>query len=187
MIPRAPIAAAVLGAALLALSCAELSNIDVREAPSRGPEGAPTEIIVYSDFQCGFCKRAAAELERLEVKHPARLRVYYKHFPLPFHPQALNAAKAAEAARLQGKFWEMHDLLFANAGQLTDATYAQLAARIGLDVARFEADFASPAVAARVAADRDEGDKIGVDGTPFFVINRRPFYGSYADLERAIR
>jgi protein-disulfide isomerase len=181
------VGAVVALAALLALSCAELSNIDLRETPRRGPAGAPTEIVVYSDFQCGFCKRAAAELERLSVRHPARLEIYYKHFPLASHPQALNAAKAAEAARLQGKFWEMHDLLFANAGLLTDASYAQLAARLGLDVARFEADFASPATAARIAADVAEGDRIGVDGTPFFVINRRPFYGSYSDLERELK
>jgi protein-disulfide isomerase len=182
---RRSLAVALL-AGLALSSCAKLSGIDLREAPMRGHAGAPNEIIVYSDFQCGFCKRAAAELERIALRHPARVEIFYKHFPLSIHPQATNAALAAEAARRQGKFWEMHDLLFANAGRLTDATYEELAARLGLDVGRFKADFASKETAARVAADRAEGEKIGVDGTPYFVINRRPFYGSYADLERAL-
>jgi protein-disulfide isomerase len=112
--------------------------------------------------------------------------VRYKHYPLPYHEQATNAALAAEAARLQGKFWEMHDLLFANSGRLDDKIYAELAGRIGLDVARFAKDFAAPETAAHVNADKAEGDAIGVDGTPFFVINKRPFYGSYGDLERMI-
>jgi protein-disulfide isomerase len=171
---------------LAAASCGKFSTIDLLEAPRLGPEGAPTEIVVYSDFQCAFCKRAASELTRLHAKYPARLEVRYKHYPLPYHEQATNAAHAAEAARLQGKFWEMHDLLFANAGGLDDEIYAELAGRIGLEVAKFVRDFASPEVAAHVAADRAEGDAIGVDGTPFFVINKRPFYGSYGDLERMI-
>lgn len=177
---------AALLAGLLALSCARVSAIDLRETPRLGPEGAPTEVIVFSDFQCGFCKRAASELKRLHARYPARLEIYYKHFPLPYHEQAMNAARAAEAARLQGRFWEMHDLLFANAVALNDGIYVELARELGLDVKRFEADFASEQVAARIAADRAEGDAVGVDGTPFFVINRRPFYGSYGDLERMI-
>jgi predicted DsbA family dithiol-disulfide isomerase len=80
----------------------------------------------------------------------------------------------------------MHDLLFANAGSLDDKIYGELAGRIGLDVVKFEKDFASPETAAHVAADKAEGDAIGVDGTPFFIINKRPFYGSYGDLERMI-
>ena len=159
---------------------------ELREAPRLGPEGAPTEIVVYSDFQCGFCKRAAAELNRLHTRYPARLEVRFKHFPIEYHEQATNAARAAEAARLQGKFWEMHDLLFANAGGLDEKIYTVLARRIGLDVTKFEKDLASPEVAARVAADKAEGEAIGVDGTPFFVVNKRPFYGSYGDLERMI-
>lgn len=180
------LAVAVL-AVLAASACGKYSTIDLREAPLLGPNGAPTEIVVYSDFQCGFCKRAASELTRLHAKYPARLEVRFKHYPLEYHEQATNAAHAAEAARLQGKFWEMHDLLFANAGNLgKEGIYAELAARIGLDVARFEKEFASPATKAHVAADRAEGDAIGVDGTPFFLVNKRPFYGSYADLERLI-
>ena len=178
--------AIALAAGLAAASCGKFSAIDLRTAPRLGPEGAPTEIIVYSDFQCGFCKRAAAELKRLHTRYPARLEVRFKNFPLEYHEQAMNAARAAEAARLQGKFWEMHDLLFANAGTLTDETYFDLAGRIGLDVARFERDFAAPETAARIKADVDEGDALGVDGTPFFVVDKRPFYGSYGDLERLI-
>jgi protein-disulfide isomerase len=177
---------ALLLSGIAAVSCGKYRGIDLRDAPRIGPKGAPTQIVVYSDFQCGFCKRAAAELARLRVRYPARLEVVYKYYPLPYHAQSTNAARAAEAARAQGKFWEMHDLLFANAAELDDGSYVELAKRIGLDVGRFEKDFAAPSTAARVDADRAEGDAIGVDGTPFFVINRRPFYGSYSDLERMI-
>jgi protein-disulfide isomerase len=172
---------------LAAAACGKYSTIDLREAPRLGPEGARTEIVVYSDFQCGFCKRAASELNRLHAKHPGRLEVRFKHYPIEYHEQATNAAQAAEAARLQGKFWEMHDLLFANAGNLgREGIYSELAKRLGLDLEKFEKDRASPEVAAHVAADRAEGDAIGVDGTPFFLVDKRPFYGSYSDLERMI-
>jgi protein-disulfide isomerase len=184
--PSTPSLRIALVAALLAAACAKYGAIDLRDAPRLGPDGAPVRIVVYSDFQCGFCKRAASELARLRVRYPARLQVVYKHFPLAMHPAARGAALAAEAARRQGKFWEMHDLLFANAAELGAQKYAELAARVGLDLARFESDLASPEVAARIDADIAEGDAIGVDGTPFFVINRRPFYGSYGDLERMI-
>jgi len=180
------LAVAVL-AGLAASACGRYGAIDLREAPRLGPDGAPTEIVVYSDFQCGFCKRAAAELNRLHAKYPGRLEVRFKHYPIEYHEQATNAAHAAEAARLQGKFWEMHDLLFANAGSLgEEGIYAELAKRVGLDMERFTADLVAPKTAARVAADRAEGDAIGVDGTPFFLVNKRAFYGSYSDLERMV-
>jgi protein-disulfide isomerase len=184
---RVSSAIAIALAGLAAAGCAEYGAIDLREAPRLGPDGARTEIVVFSDFQCGFCRRAAAELKRLHARYPARLEVRFKHYPLDYHEQAMNAARAAEAARRQGKFWEMHDLLFENSGSLGEAgIYAELAGRIGLDVARFEKDRASKEVAAHVAADKAQGEAIGVDGTPFFLVNKRPFYGSYGDLERLI-
>ncbi len=168
---------------LLWLGCVgERRNVDLREAPRLGQEEAPIEIIVYSDFQCAFCKRAAAELKRIHRERPARVKVYYKHYPLSYHPQALNAAIAAEAARMQGKFWEMHDLLFAYADQLHDTIYPELAQQVDLDLEQFDGDFQSFETRNRVLADRAEGDAIGVDYTPYFLIDGVQYRGSYANL-----
>jgi protein-disulfide isomerase len=157
-------------------------NIDLRQATRLGPAGAQAEVVVFSDFQCPFCKRAAAEMHRLHRARPNRAKFYFKHFPLGYHPQALQAAQAAEAARRQGKFWEMHDLLFANAQELNDESYRRLALELGLDVELFERDRASFDVQNRVAADRAEGEALGVDGVPYFLINGVPFHGAYDEL-----
>jgi protein-disulfide isomerase len=156
--------------------------MELRHAARLGPKEAPIEIVVFSDFQCSACRRAAFELKRLHVQHPNRIKIYYKHFPRSYHPQAKNAARAAEAARIQGKFWEMHDLLFAYAGALHSDIYKELAAKIELDVARFKRDMQSPEVRARLITDRAEGDAWGLDGTPYFIVNRSVFRVSYADL-----
>jgi protein-disulfide isomerase len=179
---RLPALAALLAAALLVGCPQNKVAVDLRDAARRGPAGAPYEVVVFSDFQCPFCKRAAAELRRIHVGKPGRVAIYFKHFPLEYHPEALSAARAAEAARLQGRFWEMHDLLFEHARELHPGIYAAMAEKLGLDVARFEADMSSFAVQNRVAADIAEGDALGVDGVPFFLLNRVPFRGSYADL-----
>ncbi|MBN2715756.1 MAG: thioredoxin domain-containing protein [Deltaproteobacteria bacterium] len=171
----------------LSVGCATpTQQLSLSGAPMLGHSGARTELIVFSDFQCSFCKKAAREIQRLMRAHPNRFKVYYKHFPLTYHPYSQQAAQAAEAARRQGKFWQMHDQLFAHAEELSDATVVMLAKEIGLDVDRFEADMNSPAVIARVAADRAEGERLGVNGTPYFIINRTPFHGSFEDLKRKI-
>jgi len=162
------------------------SSIDLRDAHRLGPKGARVELVVFSDFQCSFCKRAAREIRRIHTRYPGRVAIYFKHFPLTYHPQSIKAAMAAEAAALQGKFWEMHDLLYANSGLLEDSIYPKLAAEIGLDVEKFEVDMGSFEVANKVAADRAEGVAIKLDGTPFFIIDKRPFHGSYDELEDAL-
>jgi len=177
-----PVVAALAAVALLAGCPQNKTAVDLRYATRLGPEGAPYEVVVFSDFQCPFCKRAAAELRRIHTSKPGRVKIYFKHFPLQYHPEAVNAALAAEAARLQGKFWEMHDLLFEYSTELNDEIYPAMAERIGLDVARFEQDMASDEVRNRVAADVAEGDTIGVDAVPYFLLNRLPFRGSYSDL-----
>ncbi|MBN2342867.1 MAG: thioredoxin domain-containing protein [Deltaproteobacteria bacterium] len=151
-----------------------------------GHSGARTEIIVFSDFQCPFCKKAARELQRLLRAHPNRLKVYFKHFPLDYHPYSQMAAQAAEAARLQGKFWEMHDLLYGHAEELTDDIFSELAEEIGLNIEQFNTDLTSEKVIAKVLLDKADGEKLGVNGTPYFFINRRPFHGSYVDLKSQI-
>jgi protein-disulfide isomerase len=182
---RPVVAAAVVAATVAALLAGCPQNktaVDLRHAMRLGPEGAPFEVVEFSDFQCPFCKRAAMELNRIHRSKPGRVKIYFKHFPLDYHPEAVNAALAAEAARLQGKFWEMHDLLFEYAAELHPEIYPAMAEKIGLDVARFEKDMASFEVRNRVAADVAEGDAIGVDAVPYFLLNRVPFRGSYHDL-----
>jgi protein-disulfide isomerase len=176
-----PLAAIAL--ATVATGClADKVAVDLRHAPRLGPEQAPMEVVVFSDFECPFCKRAAVELKRIHVAKPGRVKIYFKHYPLEYHVHAVDAALAAEAARLQGKFWEMHDLLFSFSRELHSEIYGELAGEIGLDVDRFLADMESAAVATRVAADVAEGLALDVDGVPHFLLNRVPFRGSYSDL-----
>jgi protein-disulfide isomerase len=126
----------------------------------RGPVDAPLAI-VYGDYECPFC--AALEL-RL---HELTVRVAFRHFPVrSSHPRAEAAAHAAEAAALQGAFWPFHDALFADQGRLDDPHLWARAERLGLDVARFDADRRSDAVAARVRADFRDGIRAGVATTP---------------------
>jgi protein-disulfide isomerase len=126
----------------------------------RGPHGAPP-VIVYGDYECPFCAALEQRLHRLEV------RVAFRHFPVrSSHPRAQAAAHAAEAAALQGAFWAFHDALFADQGRLEDPHLWARAERLGLDVARFDADRRSEAVAARVREDFRGGIRAGVATTP---------------------
>jgi protein-disulfide isomerase len=126
----------------------------------RGPEAARL-VVVYADFECPYC--AAFELRLRELP----LRVAFRHFPVrSSHPRAWPAARAAEAAALQGRFWEMHDSLFADQGHLDDPHLWERAHELGLDLERFEADRRSDEVAARVDRDFRSGIAAGVMKTP---------------------
>lgn len=143
----------------------------------KGPASAPVTLVEYSDFQCPACEAYEPVLEKLESEASTTFRIVYRHFPLTqLHPNALPAAYASEAANLQGKFWEMHDMLFANHTDWTEladptSVFVGYAGKIGLDTAKFKADLSSDAVKARVQADVDDGNKIGINYTPSFFIN----------------
>jgi protein-disulfide isomerase len=139
----------------------------------RGSPMAPVTLVEFSDFQCPYCAAAHPELERVLREHEGRVKLVFKHYPLPSHTRAPYAARAAEAAARQGKFWEMADQLFANQRALEDTDLMGYAQKIGLDMERFQADYASEAVAAAVAADRAEGEKVKVEGTPTLYVNGR--------------
>jgi protein-disulfide isomerase len=142
---------------------------DLRSAPLpalgpadhiRGPDGAPL-LVVYGDYECPFCAALEIRLRKLP------LRVAFRHFPVRgSHPRAFAAACAAEAAARQDAFWPMHDALFADQGRLEDPHLWERAERLGLDVARFDADRRHPATAERVAADFRGGVRAGVPTTP---------------------
>ena len=146
--------------------------------------GAPTapviDVVVYSDFQCPFCRQFAPPSRELERKgvDGVTTRVTFTHFPLAFHKQAPLAHQAAEAARAQGRFWEMHDLLFNHQQRLSRADLIGHARSLGLDVARFETDLDSDTVKRAVARDVASGTRAGVTATPSFSINGRMFTGS---------
>jgi protein-disulfide isomerase len=126
----------------------------------RGPDHGPL-VLEYGDFECPYCAALSVRLRELRVRHA------FRHFPVrSSHPRAWPAACAAEAAGLQGRFWEMYDLLFADPGRLEDPHLWQRAEQLGLDLGRFEADRRSTAVQGRVRADFQSGVRGGVVTTP---------------------
>jgi protein-disulfide isomerase len=149
------------------------------DAPSKGPANAALTMIVFSDFQCPFCKRIEPTLAELQKHYGKKLRVVWKNYPLPFHPNAAPAAEAALAADAQGKFWPMHDKLFANSDALDRASLEKYAGELGLDLARFKADLDAERYKARIEADTKEGTEVGVNGTPAVFINGRKIAGAY--------
>jgi len=157
---------------------AQKVEIPLGDSPVRGPAEADVTIVEYSDFQCPFCARALPTLNQIRSTYGDRVNLVYKHLPLRIHPEAPGAAAAAEAARLQGRFWEMHDKIFAGHTELSDAKYVQWARELGLDMERFESDRKSEAVRARIARDEAEADRLGVSGTPAFFINGRFLSGA---------
>jgi protein-disulfide isomerase len=127
-------------------------------------------IIEWSDFECSFCARAAPTVKQIKQTYGDQVNIVYKHFPLNFHPNAQKAAEASECARDQGKFWEYHDILFANQNALGVTSLKQYAADLGLDTAKFNTCLDSGAKAGIVAADMAEGRAFGVTGTPGFSV-----------------
>jgi protein-disulfide isomerase len=163
------------------LDPAAIYKVPIGEAPTHGNESRKITIVSFSDFQCPFCASSAETLRSLQRKYGADLLIAFKHRPLPFHENAMSAAIAAEAARRQGKFWEMHDKLFANQKQLDSDSLKSYAREIGLDVARFEKDCQDDGLKARVKADVEEADRFGIRGTPAFFVNGRALPGAVGE------
>jgi protein-disulfide isomerase len=153
-------------------------EIETAGSPARGPKSAEVSIVEFSDFQCPFCGRVSPTLERVEKEYGDKVRIVFKHLPLSIHPKAPAAHAASEAAHRQGKFWEMHDAIFANQRELEPAKFEEYAEEMGLDMKQYRADVASSGVKARVDGDKEEARKLGVTGTPGFFINGRFFSGA---------
>jgi len=140
-----------------------------------GPPDARVTLVEYGDFECPFCGRAYPELKRVLKQLGPKVRFVFRHFPLvEEHPHAQHAAEVAEAAAAQGKFWEMHDLLYQRQQALEDDDLLKYAKELGLDVPRVQRELTSHAHAARVERDVVSGAQSGVSGTPRFFINGRP-------------
>ncbi|MFO0574399.1 MAG: thioredoxin domain-containing protein [Polyangia bacterium] len=160
----------------------ERFKVPVGNAAVVGPPTAKITIIEFSDYQCPFCSRVEPTIDKIKRSYGKDVRVAFKHNPLPFHPQAAPASRAAMAAREQGddKFWAYHEKLFQNQDKLDDQHYEQFAQEIGLNVAKWKTDLGQNRnkYDQQIQADQAEAAKFGARGTPSFFINGRPFSGA---------
>lgn len=157
-----------------------LPKVDFRaDGPSRGDAGAPVTIVEFSDYECGYCKDAEGTLRRLLDAYPGRVRLVHQAFPLStIHPRAQKAAEAALCAGEQGRYWEMHESIFARQGEISLEDLKARARALALDGPRFDTCLDSGRMTAAVEASRALGESIGVGSTPTFFVNGRPLAGS---------
>jgi NhaA family Na+:H+ antiporter len=149
----------------------------------RGPADAPVVFLEYGDYECPHCMQAHSIVRELQERLGDRFSYVYRHFPISAsHVHAQNAAEAAEAAAVQGKFWEMHDKLFANQDALDDEALVRYAGEIGLDVERFQRELHEHVYADRVREDFQSGIRSGANGTPTFFVNGERYDGPW-DVE----
>lgn len=164
--------------------------IPINELDHRtGNLASPVSLVEYGDYQCLTCRMSVPVLKQLKKELGETLCFVFRHFPLKqSHPFAFNAAKAAEAAAMQGKFWEMHELLYHNQLLLNDELLLELAKQLNLNTEQFKADLNSPSLAQTIDAGFQAGVRSGVNGTPCFFINEERYDGdaSYDNLKQAL-
>jgi len=141
------------------------------DSPSKGSADAPVLMVEYGDYECPYSRRLQSTIDKVMARFPNKVRHVYKNFPLTFHKNARSAAKAALAAGRQGKFWEMHDLIYKNSRSLSEEKYKEFAEKLGLDMDKFMKDYKSGEIARQVEQDFQEGQKIGVRSTPTVFLN----------------
>ncbi|HUE88657.1 MAG TPA: thioredoxin domain-containing protein [Vicinamibacterales bacterium] len=146
--------------------------------PVKGPAGAPITIVEYSDYQCPYCARVNPALDRVVQTYGDKVKIVFKDFPLPNHPEAPKAAEAAHCAGEQGNYWEMHDRLFANQQSLQIPQIKQYATALELDMNAFNQCLDSGKHASRVAENMKAGEALGVASTPTLYVNGRPVVGA---------
>lgn len=157
--------------------------------PARGPEDAEVTMVEFVDFECPFCGDYARDtFPRVMREYGDRIRYVSRHFPLDSHPHAADAAAAAECAHAQGRYWQLHERLFANQERLGTRGLAAQARRAGLDMDRYSACLHEPTTLGRVQTDLDEGRRYGVTGTPTFFIDGRIIRGAqpYEQIKAAL-
>jgi len=163
--------------------------IPLEERPSKGPEDAAVTVVEFSDFQCPYCRALFPTLQKIALDYKDKVRIVYLQFPLAdMHPQALKAAEASLCAHEQGKFWEMHDAMFADQGNLRIDDLKHKAAGLSLDMDSFGGCLESGRHFADVRKDVGEGVKAGVSGTPALFINGRMLIGNqpYSEIRKVI-
>ena len=152
-------------------------KIPVDGAPVKGQADARITLVEFSDFECPYCSAAEKQVDIVMAAYPKDLKLVYKQFPLSMHPHAELAAEASLAAREQGKFWEMYEVLFKNFRTLSRNSIMAMAKDIGLDMDKFKADLDSGKYKAVVEKDLADGEAAGVYGTPAFYINGKQYNG----------
>lgn len=155
-----------------------IASLDFSHSPVRGPAEARISIVEFSDLQCPFCARVSPVLQEIMKQYPSDVRWVFKNFPLDFHPDSPLAHRAVMAAAQQGKFWEMHDLVFAGQKSIKREGLLEKARSLNLDMAQFTADLDSNRLAKQIEADRKEGEALQVNGTPTFFINGKEYSGA---------
>lgn len=150
----------------------------------QGNKNALIELVEFGDYQCPHCGHAHPILKKIQKKLGNNLKFIFRNFPLSeAHPNAMNAAVAAEAASAQNKFWQMHDIIYENQQHLTDVDLVKYAAKIGLGIEQFKADFETPKFVEKVEADFESGVRSGVNGTPSFFVNGEKYDGTWEEEE----
>ncbi len=153
-------------------------EISIAGSPAKGPANAKITIVEFSDFQCPYCIKAIGHLDAALKAFPKDVRLVYKHFPLDSHGQARMAAQASLAAEQQGKFWPMHDRLYAQSRQISRMNVLNWAKELGMDMPKFVAALDSAVVKGQVDRDVADGDRIGVQGTPTVFLNGKKYQGA---------
>jgi len=154
-------------------------TLNIQGDPFIGPDNAKVTIVEFSDFQCPFCAAAATQARILLDKYPNDIKLVYKQFPLDNHSQAFLAAQSSVAAHAQGKFWEMHNKLYANYRTINAQNILVWAKEIGLDVKRFIAEVDAGKYKEAVENEVKQGEIAGVQGTPSFFFNGRRYSGAF--------
>jgi protein-disulfide isomerase len=148
---------------------------------SQGPDNAPLTLVEYGDYQCPHCGRAYPIVKRLQKALGKKMKLVFRNFPLSeIHEDALNAAKIAEAAALQGKFWEMHDALFENQENLDEESLIRYGNELGLNAEKLDEDSAQPEIEERISVEFEGGVRSGVNGTPTFFVNGVRYDGDWS-------
>ena len=146
----------------------------------QGAAGAAVTLVEYGDYQCPYCGQAYPIVKQLQARMGAKMRLVFRNFPLAeMHPYAMGAAEVAEAAALQGKFWEMHDRLYEHQDELDPDSLMQHARHLHLDLKKLEDAIRGGGIAERIKADFNGGVRSGVNGTPSFYINGAKFDGNW--------
>jgi protein-disulfide isomerase len=148
------------------------------ESPWKGAKDALITIVEFTDFQCPYCLRGDSTMDQILEAYPTQVRLYVKNNPLPFHKNAFRAAQAALAANRQGKYWEMHKLLFNNSKTLSEENIQSFAKQIGLNMEQFKKDIEDPQIKKQIEADKVQAKEVTATGTPTFFINGRKIRGA---------
>jgi protein-disulfide isomerase len=167
-------------------------KIDMTDLPFKGPQNALVTVVVFDDYQCPYCAGLEPLLRQVLEKYPNDVKLVVKQFPLPMHGYARKAATAALAAGKQGKFWEIHEKLFTNQNDLTDARVAAIAQEIGLNIEQFNKDLKDPAIASLIDRDIKNGREANVQATPtIFVsgklLNQRSLQGFQQAIDAKLK